>query len=413
MKVGIISSYPPARDAVSMYYCPRLCRTMLAMNSNVRILVASNAQPNQPEDGNRIKVVKVWSNRSLLSPLRILRMMMHWKPDVIDCQHEFQLYGRGIYRATFSLILLILKIMCRPIVVTMHHVPLMEDITSNSLKKYSLGRLRNLIALRKALIFLYMKIIGLLASRIIVHSRIAKDILTNEYRFDKKKIIVLHQGLDIHHTNIQSEIQAKERLCLSDRKIILFFGEIRRSKGLEYAIRAMAKVSFECPEALLVVAGDYNPQSPESKGYLQEIVALVRDLNLDKFVVFTGFVSERDLPTFFTAADAVLLPYLEDGVVAASGPLSIAIGFAKPIIATKVKKFLDLKDKENALIVPPADSDSLAEAIISLVKEPELRQKLSVSTVALASSSSWEKITDQYLALYGELVGRPNSTPTI
>ena len=397
MRVGIISSYPPAKDGVS-HYCVELSQAMVSVCSKLLILVLSNE--NHTCQKNRLKVKKVWSENSIFHPFRVFRVVASWKPEVIHVQHEYSLYGRGIYSITFPLLLLFLHFLNRPIIITMHHAIPREELTSVFFYGHDYGRY---FATIKALyVTMYTKLIGLLSSKIIVHLKAAKNILVEDYGFKKNNVLVIPHALYVYSGNFSlNETRAKEYLNVQNKKILLFFGEIRRGKGLEYAIKAMPKISAKNPQSLFLIAGRV---SPENRSYLQELIALSGSLKLKGKVVYRAeFIADDHVPYYFAAADIILLPYTKDEIILASGPLSTAVAFSKPIVATRIRSFADLKDGENALLVPPADSDNLANAVNTLLNDNELGHTLSEGTKSIAQGRTWEDIALKTLTLYKQV----------
>jgi len=400
IRVCIISSYPPAKDGVA-HYCVKLSQAMVSVSSKLLILVLSNE--NNVWQDHRLKVEKVWSENSIFYPFRVFRVMAEWKPEVIHVQHEYSLYGRGIYSITFPLLLLILQFLKRPVVVTMHHAIPREELSSVFFHKHNYGRYFTTI--KGFYVTMYTKLIGLLSSKIIVHLKVAKNMLMEDYAFKKNKVLVLPHGLYTYSGKISvNKTQAKEYLDVQNQKVVLFFGEIRRGKGLEYAIKAMPKISAKNPQSVFVIAGRV---SPENRSYLEELKDLSESLGLEGKVIHRAqFIADGHVPYYFAAADIVLLPYTKDEIVAASGPLSTALAYSKPIVATRIKSFTDLKDRENALLVPPADSDNLANAVNTLLNDNELRRMLSEGTKSIVNGKTWEDIALKTLTLYKQVCNK-------
>jgi len=400
----MISSYPPALDGVSSY-CFKLCRALLTESKAIQILVLSNEQSDKSERGCRFSVVKAWSRGAFLNPLRAFRALIRWGPEVIHCQHEYWLYGRNVYSITFPLLLLILRILGRPIVITMHCVIPTEELTSGFFRRHNLGE--HLTVVKKFYIILYTKLIGFLVTKIIVHLTTARCILVSEYGFKEEKVLVISHGIDRYTENPDIMKQrSKESLGVQDKRVLLFFGQVRRGKGLEFAIKAMPRIIAENSESILMIIGYYNLSvSPESIGYLEELMSLSKSLGLERRVIFGGHnIPDEKIPLYFSAADVFIFPYTEDEIVAASGPLSTALAFFKPIVATRIRRFMDcLKDGENALLIQPFDPDSLAHAVNSLLENKELSCRLCENVKSTVWGKSWEDIASMTLTLYNNL----------
>jgi glycosyltransferase involved in cell wall biosynthesis len=154
---------------------------------------------------------------------------------------------------------------------------------------------------------------------------------------------------------------ARERLGIGpDEPVLLFFGFVRRYKGLRYLIQALAKVRETLPARLLVVGEFWEDERPYRR--------MVAELGVEDAVTFyNSYVPNEELGVYFSAADVVVLPYLE---ATQSGVVQVALGFEKPIIATSVGGMPEaVHEGETGLIVPPADSDALYKAILRYFDE--------------------------------------------
>ena len=136
-----------------------------------------------------------------------------------------------------------------------------------------------------------------------------------------------HPPYDVFSHSPQPRIEARNRLGLGqDQPVLLFFGFVRRYKGLRNLIRALATVREQLPARLLVVGEFWEDERPYRD--------LVSQLGLEGAVEFhNAYVPNEEMAVYFSAADAVVLPYLE---ATQSGMAQIALGFEKPVIATSV-----------------------------------------------------------------------------
>jgi glycosyltransferase involved in cell wall biosynthesis len=391
LSIGIISSYPPPPTGIATY-TRKLCESLA--EEGVNVIVLSNTV--HFENG-KIKVVKAWDKDPLYS-FRLFKKLSFVRPNVIHIQHEYWLYGRGIFSASFLLLLLLLKALMKPIVITVHCVIPRRELTKTFFEKHRLGRKMNLV--KKLYFTFYNMMMNMFASKIIVHSAVAKKILIDDYSFNPRKLKVIPHGADPinqHEENLLNQDKAHK---------LLVFGEIRRGKGIEYAIRAVQRLITNNVSCELVIAGMYDTNiSPESIGYLEELEELIMNLKLDDYVKFKLNVSEGDVGKLFTEAEVAIFPYVEDEIIAASGPLLTAMSFGKPIVATRLRRFVGyLVNGENSLIVEPGNPNELADAIISILHNDKLRVKISESALKYAREISWRNIAKHTLSVYEGLI---------
>jgi glycosyltransferase involved in cell wall biosynthesis len=345
-----------------------------------------------------VTVIKAWDEDDAAYPLKLFKQVALNGCDVIHIQHEYWLYGRGIHSMAFLLLMLLLKFLRKPVIITMHCIIPRSELTGAFFKKHRLG-IRHARLKRGCFIF-YNVLIGIMASKIIVHSNMARQVLVNDYGIKSDKVIVIPHGSESFNAELDRRVEDE------DEKVILCFGEIRRGKGIEYAIDAMPKVLERNTSCRLLVAGMYDTKiSPESAGYLEELMARVEHLKLRDQVEFRTNITDEEVSLYFSKASIVIFPYVEDEIIAASGPLLTAMSFGKPIVATRLRRFTGyLVNGENSLIVEPANPTGLADAIISILRNDELRGKLSASALKYAREISWRIIAKRTLSVYEALV---------
>jgi len=155
--------------------------------------------------------------------------------------------------------------------------------------------------------------------------------------------------------------QAQERLGLVDRKVILFFGYIRRYKGLMNIIEALPHIRERVSQAHLLVVGEFYDDPQPYRETIQR-------LGLGSHITIVNeYVANEAVHLYFTAANLAVLPYNE---ATQSGILSIAYGFAKPVVVTDVGGLSELvDDQKNGFVVPPHDIPKLADAVIRYFQE--------------------------------------------
>jgi D-inositol-3-phosphate glycosyltransferase len=238
------------------------------------------------------------------------------------------------------------------------------------------------------------------ATRIVAATPAERMQLQWLYHADLRKIVVIPPGVDteLFHP-IPSEV-ARERIGLArDSQMILYVGRIERLKGVETLLRAAALLQQRgllapsCP-CVAVIGGDPdNPQ--EEMRYLQEL----RDsLHVENVVSFLGRRPQNELPDYYSAAQAVVMPsqYESFGMVALE-----AMACGTPVVASGVGGLLYLvRDGQTGFHIPDSDPAALAESLQRLLTEPHLRHELGRHAANVARSYSWERITEQVMTLY-------------
>jgi glycosyltransferase involved in cell wall biosynthesis len=210
-----------------------------------------------------------------------------------------------------------------------------------------------------------------------------------------------HPPFDILSREPMPREKAREQLKLSsDDPVLLFFGFVRHYKGLRYLIDAMPKIRSQLPAKLLIVGEFWEDERP----YREQI----RKLGLqDAVQIVNDYISNDQLSKYFCAADAVVMPYLE---ATQSGVAQLAIGFERPMIATTVGGMPEvIRNGENGLVAPPANSDALAEVIIKLFTE-NLAETFTQNIRVGKESASWAPLV-QLIEDLAEKTATPGTVP--
>jgi len=209
---------------------------------------------------------------------------------------------------------------------------------------------------------------------------------------EEQRLKVLLPGATVHRISLPSyaalaEVEhplppekARRRLGLAPKKpVALFFGFVRPYKGLRFLLEAMPEVLAQVEMHLLIVGEFW-----EGKEMYLEII---NRLGIGKAVsIVDRYVSNEEVAVFFSAADVVVLPYID---VTQSAVVQLAYGFGKPVITTSVGDLQDVvKHQQTGLIVPPANSAALAEALKHFINQ-RLQQPMREAILSRQESFSW------------------------
>ena len=227
------------------------------------------------------------------------------------------------------------------------------------------------------------------ADQVIVHASEAKRKLLSEYGCQPDQVHVVPIGsYDFYRT-----FAPKEQM--EQPNTILFFGRIWGYKGLQYLIEAEPLIAQVIPDIRIIIAG-------AGENFDKYRKAMV---NPECFEVHNYRIPDDQVAQFFQQASIVVLPYIE---ASQSGVVSVAYAFGKPVIATRVGGLPDVViEGQTGLLVPPADSRSLAEAIIKLLIDNSLRHKMGRLAKQFAESElSWERIAQKTMGIYQQALNK-------
>ena len=176
-------------------------------------------------------------------------------------------------------------------------------------------------------------------------------------------------------------------------RTLLFFGLIRRYKGLDVLVRALPEI----PDAQLVVAGD-----PLDR--VEPVQQLARELGVaDRIDWRLGYLPPEKVEKLMDEATVTVFPYR--GGESASGALATALGHGRPAVVTEVLGET-VKDYGAGLVVPPDDPAALAEACTRLLTDKAALTEAFHGAEWARSALSWAAIAEAHERLYSELLAR-------
>ncbi|MFI5088972.1 MAG: glycosyltransferase family 4 protein [Terriglobales bacterium] len=206
------------------------------------------------------------------------------------------------------------------------------------------------------------------------------------------KITTINNGIDLVPFASATPTLAEE-VKKGDRLLIGTVGRLVSQKGMDYFLRAAREVLNEMPEALFAVVGD----GPD-RGKLER---LAQELGIDGRVVFTG--SRADMPHVYASFDVFVLASLDEGL-----PMAIleALASNRAVVATQVGAVPKvIVSGQTGMLVNAADVPGLADAILVLLRNADLRARLGRNGSAVVHKQFSSRVmSQQYLRLYEQLL---------
>jgi len=333
-------------------------------SENVKLIKAF--QPIHLPKKHQIKALSLTNVKNLFS-FRNIKIVTEINPDVI---HFTNLYPH-ISFVTFLNKSIIKKF---PTICTLH-----STLTLRELSPAKFGFVGSLLQFISIFTRRLVK-----PDKIIVHTEENRKILIEMGIPSEKVAVIPHGSYTFFRSYAHIEVSKHENA-------VLFFGYIIRNKGVEYLIKAAPIVSKEVPDIKIIIAGE---------GDLPSYRELV-DKSI--FDVYNEFLPNEKVAELFQRAKIVVLPYIYHQ--GHSGVLNIAFAFGKPVVVTDVGDLPNLVDNGKiGLIVPPKDPEALAEAIVKLLKDDELRERMSKNSYKKAQELSWDNIAKMHLKVYEETI---------
>jgi len=245
---------------------------------------------------------------------------------------------------------------------------------------------------------------------LIVHAENTKKEFVSAFDVDPAKVYVIpHGSNDLFYKEqmIPKEV-ARERLNLSQGKqVILFFGAIKRYKGLEYLVEAFRQVKERVDNVVLLIAGKIYDKHAKDFEYYARLIDELR--SHDDVICVADYIPFETIGCYFSAADMVVLPYTKTYT---SGVLLAAYAAGRPVVVTDTGALREVVEPgKSGVIVPPKDSRALARAIIHIFKSSDIEAMGRYAKHLAQTRYSWETVASKTTDLYQSLVSQSNVKP--
>lgn len=228
------------------------------------------------------------------------------------------------------------------------------------------------------------------------------------YQADPKKIVVIPPGVDLSHFYPIPVEEAKEFIGVPPcERTLLFVGRIEPLKGIDTLIEAIVLLrdqgEFErYPFCLAVIGGDPEINQDSMSTEMARLQELRAKFGLTSLITFLGKRDQDTLPYYYSAAEAVVVPsqYESFGMVALE-----AMACGTPVVASQVGGLAFLvQDGVTGYTVPTSDPHALADRLLSLIKDPDLRDRMGKQAAEFAKDYSWQNIAERILNLYNQTI---------
>ena len=231
--------------------------------------------------------------------------------------------------------------------------------------------------------------------KVISQARMNEKELVEKYGVSKEKIVYIPHG---HYMEFADSASREESLAYlklpHNRPVILFFGQIKKVKGVGVLITAMKDVVKNHPDALCLIAGKvWHDDFSEYQKLIDEF-GLQENIRAD-----IRFIADEEIKYYFNAADIVALPYLQ---IYQSGVVLLAYAYEKPVVATTEGEFLTVvKNGETGLLVPANNAVKFAEALDWYLNHPDKAHRFACEGKKdISERLSWDTIAKSLKETY-------------
>ncbi len=212
-------------------------------------------------------------------------------------------------------------------------------------------------------------------------------VMSSEVENDLKSLVTKPVYRKIFHPvyhvfgEIKNQSEARNRLGIYSRHVILYFGLVRDYKGMDTLIRAAGILKNELEDFTIIAVG-------EAYGKAEKYNELIRRLDVgDVFRWVNEYTPDNEVKWYFSAADVVALPYR---TATQSGIVPIAYHFNRPVVVTRVGGLPEVVDDGvTGFIVPPDNPEMLAEKLKTGCETGEFL-RMSKNIPRFKEKFSWE-----------------------
>jgi len=221
----------------------------------------------------------------------------------------------------------------------------------------------------------------------------SEKVKTDIKTFSHKPVSISPHPIFNHFGDPITKTEARVKLGLpQEEKIILFFGYIRKYKGLDLLIQAMADETIKKLGIQLMVVGEFYE---DASGYHD----LVNALGLqDQIKFYSNYIPDGEVKNYVCSADFIIQPYKN---ATQSGVTPLAYHFEKPMLVTNVGGLADTVPNLKTGIVVEPTSEAIAKGIKTLYEMGENHFILNI--IEEKKKYSWSQMTEKFLALYQQL----------
>lgn len=237
------------------------------------------------------------------------------------------------------------------------------------------------------------------ADRIVVLTCGEARLLHRAFGLSGRRLTVVPAGVDLHVFRPDGDVAAPPR---PGRPVLLFVGRLQPLKGPDVAIRTLARVRAELPDAQLLVVGGTSGNGA-GRSDPERLRRLATDLGVADAVHLLPARPQRELAALYRAADVLLAPSRSEtfGLVALE-----AQACGTPVVAADVSG-LEATVAEGGVLVAGHDPADHAAAVLGLLRDHSRYARVRAAGLRHGARSSWEGTVDRLLAVYGDVQRAP------
>lgn len=361
MVLTVLSTFPPVRCGLATY-SEDLIAALRRADARLQIERLAIAMVGEPSPARVSFVIKRADPSSYAAAARMLRDR---GVSVALIQHEFKIYG-GRYGC---LVLDLINRSSCPVITILHTVP----------RRPRGRRLDVLLQICRG------------SAAVVTHSTGSREIV-KAWGVDDRKIFAIPHGAP----RVSFRRPPSER---SGTLVFLSYGHLRRSKGYEVAIDALAALHRRGLRFDYLIYGKDHPRRRGASAYRAELLSRIEQVGLEHSVrLVETHLTNRELAKVVQGCDVGLLPYTRKEQ-SSSGTLGFFLACGRPVICSTFRFASDVLDRRCGLLFDVGDAAQLSRAILKMARQPELRTRMARRAYEVARPWRWDAVAPQYVKL--------------
>lgn len=379
LRIAFVGTYPPRRCGIATFTRDlehAVSTAEESVHTMALALTDSGGQYEYPEN------VKYEIRQAVKGDYaRAAEFVNYSDVQLVSVQHEYGIFGGddGAYILDF------LSTLRVPAMVTLHTVLKSPSPSQRAIVQQMAKRCAGLV----------------------VMSRVAADLLHSSYAIDPSLVHTIPHGIPAMQPVNRTTLKAG--FGMTDRRMLLTFGLLGPSKGVETAIRALPALVEKFPDIVYFVVGATHPAIVRQHGeaYRSVLEREAEKLGVRDRVVFRDqFVTTEELCRYLQAADIFISPYLNEAQVT-SGALSYAMGAGAAAVSTPYWHAQELLADGRGRLFPFGDSKALSTTLEGLLASPEELARVRQAAHEFTRAMVWPQVGKAHLALGKTLIAQP------
>ncbi len=367
-RIAFIGNYLPRRCGIATFTTD-LCEAIAADNEETTCIALPVNDNNQGyEYPGRVRFELM--ERDIDSYRRAADFLNINDVNLVCLQHEYGIFGGKVG----SHILALMRELRMPIVTTLHTILADPDVDQRRV----------------------LEEVAKLSDRLVVMSHRGKEFLTSIYNVSPDKIDFIPHGIpDVPFVDPSFH---KDLFGVEGKMVLLSFGLLSSSKGIENVIEALPAILAVHPNVVYMILGETHPHVKEVDGeaYRLSLQWLARERGVEANVIFHNrFVSLEELMEFIGAADIYITPYLNQAQIT-SGTLAYTLGAGKAVISTPYWYAEELLAEERGVLVPFRDPPAIAQEVINLLSDEARRHAMRKRAYMFGREMTWPHVAQSY-----------------